>query len=146
MECSKLMFLRVPCSGLPPKLPSSLVILALLALLRQVSPHALALSIGGVLGGGALRRSFNPVDAVPGCPSDWGYGILFGFISTPGASLGACSGTFWRSPCALSIGGTLLTGAPSQRSRSVPRLVVLHVPALLLALLTGPMIFLLSGK
>ena len=58
-----------PWSKLSPQGPGSLALLVLAALLRPVSPHALALflalSIGGVLGGGALRRSFNPTDVLP---------------------------------------------------------------------------------
>ena len=53
---------------------------------------------------------------------------------------------WWYSPSAPSTGGTLHTGAPSQRSRPVSRPVVLHVPALLLVLLIGPVISLLSGR
>ena len=63
----------MPCSGLPPKRPGSLAILSLAALLRPVSPRTLALylplSIGCVMGDGALRRSFNPAGVLPSCPA-----------------------------------------------------------------------------
>ena len=59
--------------------------LALAALLRAVSLHVLALSsalwISGVLGDGALRRSFNPANVVPSCLG-WGRGVLFDSTST----------------------------------------------------------------
>ena len=72
-----------------------LAILALVALLRPVPPHAVALSFGGVLGGGALlRRSLNPAGVLSSYP------LLAGFLASssllpplPGAFLGACSGT-----------------------------------------------------
>ena len=52
----------------------------------------------------------------------------------------------WCSPRAPSTGGTSHIGAPLQRFRPVPRPVVPHVPALFLALLTGPKISLISGR
>ena len=71
-------------------------------------------------------------------------GVLFAYIplqaSFPRLLL------WWHFPRAPSTDGALHTGAPSQRSRQVPRPVVLHAPALLLALLTGPMISRLSGR
>ena len=95
-ECLKRTFTCKPrCSKLPLESPESLAILAFATLLRPVSPHALALflalSIGGVLGDGALRCSFNPANVLPSCPA--------GFVGSSsvlppllGASLGACSG------------------------------------------------------
>ena len=72
-KCLKLTFsCRSRCLGLPPKSPGFLAILALMALLRLLSPHALvlflALSIGNVLSDGTLRYSFNPADVLPSCP------------------------------------------------------------------------------
>ena len=150
MECLKLSFAcTFRCSGLPPECPGSLATSALAALLRPVSVYALAfsspLSISGVLGDGALRRSFNPADVLPSCPAELGSwnpsSVLLPFqTNLPRLFL------WLLSPRAPSNGGTLHTGARPQRSRPVPRSVVLHVPALLLALLTGPMISLLSGR
>ena len=71
-------------------------------------------------------------------------GVLFGFTSTsrrvPWRLL------WWRSPHAPSTCVTLHTGAPSLCSRPVSGPVVPHVSTVLLALLTGPMISLLSGR
>ena len=72
-----------------------LAILALVALLRPVPLHALALSVGGVLGGGAfLRCSCNPIGVLPSYP------LLAGFLASSsllpplsGAFHGTCSGT-----------------------------------------------------
>ena len=44
---------------------------------------SLALSIGGVLGDDALRRSFNPAGVLPSCLSDWGRDVLL-LLLTPG--------------------------------------------------------------
>ena len=103
---------------------------------------SLVLSIGGVLGDGALRRSFNPADILPSCSSGWGREVLLLPLqaSLPRLLL------WWRSLQVPLAGGTLHTGAPSRRSRPVPRSVVLYVPALLPALLTVPMISLLPGR
>ena len=135
-KCLKLTFAcRSRCSGLHQKNPGSLAMLAFAAFLRPVSPHALALSlalsIGGVLGDGAVRRPFNPIDILPSCPAE--------VVESPSV-LPPLQGSLprlllWRrSLCAPSIGGTLHTGAPSQHSQPVPQPLVLHVPALFLEL------------
>ena len=86
-ECLKPTFIcRRRYSGLPPKSPGFLPILALAVFLRPEIPYALALfltlSIGGALGDGALRCFFNPADVIPSCSAGWGPGILFGSAST----------------------------------------------------------------
>ena len=124
-----------PFSKLSPQTPGSLEILALAALLRPVSPHALALSlalsIGGVLGGGTLR--FLQPSRCSLQLSFWlGSWGPFQFYLHFRRTLGACSGTFGAPP----TGCTLHTSALLQSSHPFPRPVVPHVPALLLALLT----------
>ena len=100
-----------------------------------MSPYALvpslALSIGGILGGGALpRRPFNTAVVLASCPL-LAEGVGSSSILPP------LPGTFsWclllcchcpRAPPAI---GTPRTGALSQRLRPVPRPVVPHIPAL----------------
>ena len=138
---------RSRCSELPLKSPGSLAILALAALLLPVSPHALALflalSIVGILGDDALRCSFNLTDVLPSFPTEV---VGSSSVLPPLQAILPRMLVWGRSPRAPSTGGALHTGAPSQRSRSVPRMVVPHAPALLLALSTGPIISLLSGR
>ena len=136
-----------PCSKLSPQSLGSLAILALAALLRPMSPRALALSsklsIGGVFDRDAPRGSFNPADVLPSCLA----GVMgFSSVLPPLSRRVPWRLLWWYSPRAPSTGGTLHIGAPSQRSQSVPRPVLPHVQALLLALLTGLMISLLAGR
>ena len=136
-ECLKLTFTCRPrCSGLSPEIQGSLGILALAALLRLVSPHALALSLAlstdGVLGG-----------VLPSCPAEF---VVSSLVLPPLQARPLRLLLWWCFPCAPSTGGTLHTGAPSQGSRPVSRPVVPYVPAFFLALSTGSMISLLPGR
>ena len=91
----------------------------------------LALSISGILGGGALpRRPSNTAGVLASCP------LLAGGVGSSSV-LPSLPGTFswcllWYCPCrrAPQASGTSRTGAFSQRLRPVPRPVVLHIPAL----------------
>ena len=115
------------------------MILALAALLRPVSSHALALSLAISIDG-ALRRSFNPADVLFSCPSDWGRGVLLRFsLHSRLASLGCCSGGALLALLRPVVPFTLALLRSALRR-------LLGLPALLLALLTRPMISLLSGR
>ena len=74
-------------------------------------PHALslALSIEGVLGSGALRRSLSPADIFPNCSAE----ISESSLGLPPLQAGLLRQLLcWRSPRAPSYDGTLHTGAP----------------------------------
>ena len=79
------------------------------------------------LGGELYSTPLKTAKALPSCSSSgWGCRVLY---STPGYRLPRLM-LCWRTRCASSTGGSLHTGASSQRSRSVPRRVVLDVLAL----------------
>ena len=108
---------NVGARGAPPIVVSSTLALSFAAL-----------SIGGVW---AIALDGAPSTPLMFCPAvPFQTGSRNRFCSTPGSSLPWLV-LWWRTCRAPSAGGSFHTGASLQRSRPVPRPVVLHVPPLL---------------